>query len=68
MMSGWRRNSHLGDHNTEWFVPAPTGKYWTNPVFTFFRFADGKITAVDALPDVEDAIKQIGGAIQPVAA
>ena len=46
----------------------PSGKWWTNRVFTFFRFADGKIAEVDPLPDAENIIKQIGGSIQPVAA
>ena len=46
----------------------PTGKWWTNRVFAFVHFTDGKIAEVDLLPDVENLIKQIGGSIQPVAA
>ena len=46
----------------------PSGKWWTNRVFTFFRFTDGKISEVDPLPDAENIIKQIGGSIQPEAA
>jgi predicted ester cyclase len=57
-----------GDHNTEYFGLAPTGRHWTNRVYAFFHFADGKITTVDALPDVENHAKQLGGTIQPVAA
>ena len=45
----------------------PTGNWWTNRVFAFFHFADGKIAEVDLLPDVENIIQQIGGSIQPAA-
>jgi steroid delta-isomerase-like uncharacterized protein len=47
-------------------IPA-TGNHWTNRVYTFFRLEDGKIAEVDALPDVDNFIKQIGGAIGPAA-
>jgi predicted ester cyclase len=57
-----------GYHTGEIFGLPPTGKWWTNRVFTFFRFADGKIVEVDALPDVENHIKQLGGTIQPAVA
>ena len=57
-----------GYHTGEIFGLPPTGKWWTNRVFTFFRFADGKIVEVDALPDAENHIKQLGGTIQPTAA
>jgi hypothetical protein len=43
-------------------IPA-TGKAWTNRVYTFFRLVDGRIAEVDAIPDVENHIKQIGGII-----
>lgn len=57
-----------GYHTGELFGLSPTGKWWTNRVFTFFSFKDGKIAQVDALPDIENHIKQIGGVIQPVRA
>jgi predicted ester cyclase len=57
-----------GLHTGEIFGLPPTGKPWTNRVYTFFRFADGKICEVDALPDAENHIKQLGGSIQPVVA
>jgi predicted ester cyclase len=57
-----------GYHTGELFGLPPTGKWWTNRVFTFFRLADGKIVAVDPLPDAENNIKQLGGTIQPLAA
>jgi predicted ester cyclase len=44
-------------------LPA-TGKWWTNRVFAFFRFTEGRIEEVDLMPDVENIIKQIGGTIQ----
>jgi predicted ester cyclase len=57
-----------GDHNTATYSLPPSGKHWTNRVFGFFRFAEGKIVEFEWLDDVENIIKQIGGAIQPVAA
>ena len=45
----------------------PTGKWWTNRVFAFVRFEEGKIAEVDPLPDAENLIKQVGGTIQPAA-
>jgi predicted ester cyclase len=57
-----------GDHNTELLGLPPTGKQWTNRVFGFFRFADGKIVEFEFIADVENHIKQIGGTIQPAAA
>ncbi len=57
-----------GYHTGELFGIPPTGKWWTNRVFTFFRLAGGKIVEVDALPDAENHIKQLGGTIQPPAA
>ena len=57
-----------GYHTGELHGLPPTGKWWTNRVFTFFRFADGKIAEVDALPDAENLIKQLGGTIQPAVA
>jgi len=57
-----------GYHTGELFGLPPTGNWWTNRVFTFFRLADGKIVEVDPLPDSENHIKQIGGTIQPAAA
>jgi predicted ester cyclase len=53
-----------GYHTGEMFGLPPTGKWWTNRVFTFFRLADGKIVEVDPLPDAENHIKQLGGIIQ----
>ena len=41
----------------------PTGKSWTNRVYVFFQLVDGKVCEVDALPDTENIIKQIGGVI-----
>ena len=52
-----------GYHSGELFGIPATGKSWTNRVYTFFRLVDGKISEVDALPDVENHIKQIGGII-----
>lgn len=52
-----------GHHTGELFGIPATGKSWTNRVYTFFRLVDGKISEVDALPDVENHIKQIGGII-----
>ena len=46
----------------------PSGKWWTNRVFAFVHFADGKIAQVDLLPDAENIIKQIGGSIRPMVA
>jgi steroid delta-isomerase-like uncharacterized protein len=46
-------------------IPA-TGKWWTNRVFTFFHFDEGKIAEVDPQPDVENLIRQIGGSVQPI--
>jgi predicted ester cyclase len=57
-----------GYHTGELFGLPPTGKWWTNRVFTFFRLAEGKIVEVDALPDAENHIKQLGGTIQPSSA
>jgi predicted ester cyclase len=54
-----------GYHTGELFGIPPTGKWWTNRVFTFFRLAGGKIVEVDALPDAENHIKQLGGTIHP---
>jgi predicted ester cyclase len=62
------RMATSGLHTGDIFGLPPTGKPWTNRVYTFFRFVDGKISEVDALPDAENHIKQLGGAIQPVAA
>jgi predicted ester cyclase len=45
-------------------IPA-TGKWWTNQVFAYFRFTDGKIVEVNLMPDVLNLIKQLGGSIQP---
>lgn len=56
-----------GYHTGEMYGIPPTGKWWTNRVFTFFRFADGKIVEVDPLADDENIIKQLGGTIQPAA-
>jgi predicted ester cyclase len=44
----------------------PTENKWTNRVFTFFKMEEGKIVDVDALPDVENIIKQLGGKITPI--
>lgn len=52
-----------GHHTGDLFGLPPTGKSWTNRVYTFFRFLDGKISEVNALPDVENHIRQIGGVI-----
>lgn len=56
-----------GYHTGDIFGLPPTGKWWTNRVYTFFRIVDGKIAEVDPLPDVENNIKQIGGIITPSA-
>jgi steroid delta-isomerase-like uncharacterized protein len=56
-----------GYHTGEMHGLPASGKWWTNRVFTFFHFADGKIAEVDPLADVENIIKQIGGSIQPAA-
>jgi predicted ester cyclase len=56
-----------GYHTGELFGLPATGKWWTNRVFTFFRFEDGKIAEVDALPDAENHIKQLGATITPLA-
>jgi predicted ester cyclase len=50
-----------GYHTGEMYGIPATGKWWTNRVFTFFRFTDGKISEVDPQPDAENLIKQIGG-------
>ena len=52
-----------GYHSGELFGLPATGKAWTNRVYTFFRLVDGRIAEVDAIPDVENHIKQIGGII-----
>jgi predicted ester cyclase len=52
-----------GYHSGELFGIPATGKAWTNRVYTFFRLVDGRIAEVDAIPDVENHIKQIGGII-----
>ena len=46
-------------------IPA-TGNWWTNRVFVFFWLVEGKVVEVDSLPDTENFIKQVGGAIKPV--
>jgi predicted ester cyclase len=56
-----------GYHTGDMHGLPPTGKWWTNRVFTFFRLADGKIVEVDPLTDDENLIKQLGGIIQPAA-
>lgn len=56
-----------GYHTGDIFGIPATGKWWTNRVFTFFRIMDGKIAEFEALPDVENHIKQIGGTITPLA-
>ena len=56
-----------GYHTGELHSLPPTGKWWTNRVFAFLCFKDGKISEVDALPDAENLIKQLGGVIQPAA-
>ena len=56
-----------GYHSGEIFGLRATGKWWTNRVYAFFRFMDGKICEVDALPDAENHIQQIGGVIRPAA-
>lgn len=56
-----------GYHTGEIHGLPATGNRWTNRVYTFFRFVDGKISEVDALADAENIIKQLGGAIHPVA-
>jgi predicted ester cyclase len=55
-----------GYHTGELHGLPATGKPWTNRVYVFFHFVDGKIAEVDALPDAENIIKQIGGVITPV--
>jgi predicted ester cyclase len=52
-----------GYHSGDIFGIPATGKKWTNRVYTFFRLVDGKIAEVDALPDAENHIKQLGGVI-----
>jgi predicted ester cyclase len=56
-----------GYHTGELHGLAATGKPWTNRVYVFFRFVDGKIAEVDTLADAENIIKQMGGVITPVA-
>ena len=56
-----------GYHTGELFGLPATGKWWTNRIFAFFRFKDGKICDIDAFSDVENHIQQIGGVIRPIA-
>lgn len=50
-----------GLHSGEMYGIPPTGKPWTNRVFIFFHFVDGKIETVEPIPDTDNFIKQIGG-------
>jgi predicted ester cyclase len=54
-----------GYHSGELHGLPASGKRWNNRVYVFFHFMDGKICEVDALSDVENIIKQIGGVIRP---
>ena len=60
--------STSGYHTGEMHGLPASGKWWTNRVFAFIRFTDGKIAEVDLQPDVENIIQQIGGIIKPVTA
>jgi predicted ester cyclase len=60
--------STSGYHTGEMHGLPASGKWWTNRVFAFVRFTDGKIAEVDLQPDVENVIQQIGGIIKPVTA
>jgi predicted ester cyclase len=61
------RMATSGYHSGEMHGLPASGKWWTNRVFAFVRFVDGKIADVDLLPDIENIIQQIGGSIQPAA-
>lgn len=52
-----------GYHTGELHGLPATGKAWTNQVYVFLRFDNGKVAEVDVLADVENIINQIGGAI-----
>jgi len=56
-----------GYHTGEMHGLPASGKWWTNRVFAFVRFVDGKVAEVDLQPDIENIIQQIGGVIRPAA-
>lgn len=63
----WVRLATSGGHTGEFQGIPATGKQWTNHGVLFYRLAEGKIVAVDALFDELNHIKQLGGSITPPA-